>query len=229
MRTNESTSNQSSFRGPEDLLCERDVFSKEQCEDLVRTYDIYSDLSSQTDYCGNRVLHYWDLQSVPTEQSRLHAAVDAVCTKLAWSSLSTRTYIESLFIAMLPRGGYHPTHADNEEYEGNRWKPNHTPQRHYSTLLYLNSDFEGGELYFPILGVRIRPTRGLLIGFPSHHGFVHAVDPVKQGRRYSVACWFTTVAQLSLPLGIVGREKAAHNPHKENTDDQIVTETRIGR
>src|SRR2546430_14237133 len=113
MRTNESTSNQSSFRGPEDLLCERDVFSKEQCEDLVRTYDIYSDLSSQTDYCGNRVLHYWDLQSVPMEQSRLHVALDAIYAKLSWPSSRLRPYVESLFLAMLPHRGYHPTHADN--------------------------------------------------------------------------------------------------------------------
>lgn len=209
MRINDSTSDQTIFRFPQHLLCEREVLSQEECETLVKTYDMHSELSSQTDHCGNRVLHYWDLNSIPTEQSRLRVALDALCAKLPWSTLSARTYVESLFLAMLPRGGYHPAHADNEHYEVDRWKPNHTPRRHYSALLYLNSDFDGGELSFPSLGIRIRPTAGLLIGFPSHHGFVHAVDPVKQGRRYSVACWFTMDEQLALPLGIVGSKKCS--------------------
>jgi predicted 2-oxoglutarate/Fe(II)-dependent dioxygenase YbiX len=196
----DSGSNQPTFNFPQHVLCEPDVLSKEECEALVRTYDMHAELSSQTDYCGNQVLHYWDLESLPAEQRRLNIAVDAISAKLPWSCLSARTYVESLFLNMLPRGGHHPEHADNENKDGGDWKPNHTPRRHYSTLLYLNSDFDGGELFFPDLHIRIRPTRGLLIGFPSHHGFVHTVEPVTEGKRYSIACWFTTDCELALPL-----------------------------
>jgi hypothetical protein len=196
----ELSSNEPAVSYSKDILCERDVLSTERCDELIRTYDLYSRLSSQTDYCGNPVLHYWDLESVPAEQSRLHVASDAIYARL---SLRGRNHIESLFLAMLPCGGHHPIHADNEAFEGEDWKPNHTPQRHYSTLLYLNSEFQGGDLCFPSLGIRIRPTRGLLIGFPSHHGFVHTVEPVTEGRRYSVACWFTTHDEFALPLRTV--------------------------
>ena len=206
MRINESTPNQPTFHFPQRVLCERDVLSKEQCDELVRTFDLYSHLSSQTDYCGNLVLHYWDLESVPAEQSRLHVVVNAIYARL---SSPVHNHVESLFLAMLPCGGHHPMHADSEAAEGEDWKPNHTPQRQYSTLLYLNSEFEGGDLCFPNLGIRIRPTRGLLIGFPSHHGFVHAVEPVRHGRRYSVACWFTTHEEFALPLNSVDRRQGS--------------------
>jgi predicted 2-oxoglutarate/Fe(II)-dependent dioxygenase YbiX len=85
----------------------------------------------------------------------------------------------------------HIAHADNERIEHGRWVPNHTPQRDYTGLAYLNDDFTGGELVFPDLDVVIVPKAGLLVVFPSDHEFVHAVPKVLSGKRYSLPVWFT--------------------------------------
>jgi len=74
-------------------------------------------------------------------------------------------FVESLFVACLLPGDSHIAHADNERRKRGRWGPNHTPQRDYTGLLYLNDNFTGGELVFPDGDVVIIPKPGLLVGF----------------------------------------------------------------
>lgn len=100
-------------------------------------------------------------------------------------------FIESFFIACLLSGDSHIPHADNERREDGRWVPNHTPQRDYTGIAYLNDDFTGGELVFPDLDIVIAPRPGLLVGFPSNHEFVHAVPKVLSGNRYFLPVSFT--------------------------------------
>ena len=100
-------------------------------------------------------------------------------------------FVESLFVACLLPGESTIAHADNERREHGRWVPNHTPNRDYTGLAYLNDDFTGGELVFPDLDIVIVPKPGLLVGFLSNHKFVHAVPKVLSGKRYSLPVWFT--------------------------------------
>jgi hypothetical protein len=88
-------------------------------------------------------------------------------------------------------GDSHIAYADNERREHGRWLPNHTPQRDYTGIAYLNDDFTGGELVFPDLDVVIAPKPGLLVAFPGNHDFVHAVPNILSGKRYSLPVWFT--------------------------------------
>ena len=60
-----------------------------------------------------------------------------------------------------------------------------------STVLFLNDDFEGGEFVFPELKIRVRPEPGMLICFPSTHEYLHGVEPVSKGTRYSMVNWMT--------------------------------------
>jgi len=98
--------------------------------------------------------------------------------------------VESIFIASLAAGGKIVPHADSEAVIGGKWAPNHTANRTYSAVLYLNSEFEGGELDFPGLKRRFQPRRGTLIAWPADHRFVHQVLPVKGGVRISMPVWF---------------------------------------
>jgi len=98
--------------------------------------------------------------------------------------------IESIFLTRLEVDGAIVPHADNETVRGGRWVPNHTANRTFSACLYLNGDFEGGELDFPGLKRRFKPERGMLVAWPADHRFVHQVLPVRSGFRYSLVCWF---------------------------------------
>ena len=102
---------------------------------------------------------------------------------------------EFTLLSNLHGGDHYPLHADNEKKVNGTWIPNHTSQRDYSAILYLNtsgSDFQGGHIRFPEIGQDIAPQAGLLIGFQSNHNFLHQTTPVTQGNRFTVSMWMTS-------------------------------------
>ena len=63
--------------------------------------------------------------------------------------------------------------------------------RDISTVIFLNDDFEGGDFVFPEFRVRVKPEPGMLICFPSTHQYLHGVEPVTKGVRYTMVNWMT--------------------------------------
>lgn len=55
-----------------------------------------------------------------------------------------------------------------------------------SLVGYLNDDYEGGELYFPLQDLTIKPKIGDLYIFPSTYVYPHKAMPVKDGLKYSL-------------------------------------------
>lgn len=58
-------------------------------------------------------------------------------------------------------------------------------QRGITSILYLNSDFIGGEIFFPKQEILIKPRAGLFLIFPSNGNFPHEVRPILSGQRLS--------------------------------------------
>lgn len=79
-------------------------------------------------------------------------------------------------------------HADNINPEGT---PNVTAHRSFSSILYLNDDYDGGETFFPGHNLRIKPQPGTLVLFGAGCDYVHGVTRVTRGQRYTYAGWFT--------------------------------------
>jgi len=132
------------------------------------------------------------LRDVDIESASWVYGVTLRCKEKIEADLRTpQLFVESVFLACLLSGDSHIPHADNERREHGRWLPNHTPQRDYTGLVYLNDNFAGGELVFPDRDVVIIPKPGLFVGFPSNRKFVHAVPNVLSGKRYSLPVWFT--------------------------------------
>jgi hypothetical protein len=65
-----------------------------------------------------------------------------------------------------------------------------------ATLIYLNDDYEGGEIYFPDLGLEYKPKAGDLVMFPDNPHFVHGVKPILSGTRFTSPRWFTRSTQV---------------------------------
>uniref|UniRef100_G3P603 procollagen-proline 3-dioxygenase n=1 Tax=Gasterosteus aculeatus aculeatus TaxID=481459 RepID=G3P603_GASAC len=94
----------------------------------------------------------------------------------------------------------HPVHVDNclLEPETNQcWRePPAFIHRDLSAILYLNDDFDGGELFFTnrdakTITARVKPSCGRLVGFSSGPVNPHGVTAVTSGRRCALALWFT--------------------------------------
>lgn len=84
-------------------------------------------------------------------------------------------------IGSIVRGSdrYPPTgfHRDNQDQE--------TDSEHmYGVLMYLNDDFDGGEICYPEIEVEYKPKPGVLL--IHYAGNLHGVNPVSNGTRYSM-------------------------------------------
>jgi len=64
---------------------------------------------------------------------------------------------------------------------------------HIPTLVYLNDDYEGGEISFAIHNITIKPKIGDLLIFPGNMHYAHEVKEVLSGTRYTLPIWFTIV------------------------------------
>jgi predicted 2-oxoglutarate/Fe(II)-dependent dioxygenase YbiX len=131
-------------------------------------------------------------EALPREANAILGQVAQHCEMLARQAFHEfEPVIETVLLSRLGPGGRHLRHADNCKEEGGAWVPNHTPARVVSSILYLNSDFDGGEIVFEQHGPTIiKPRRGLLLLFPSDRHHVHEVRPVTAGYRYTAAIWF---------------------------------------
>lgn len=65
-----------------------------------------------------------------------------------------------------------------------------TFHNHIASLLYLNDDYEGGEIRFVDYDFTIKPKSGTLILFPGNKYYSHEVLKVKTGERYVSPLWF---------------------------------------
>jgi len=62
-------------------------------------------------------------------------------------------------------------------------------KRSISVLIYLNDNYEGGEIEFPNFKLKIKPKAGTLILFPSNYAYGHIAHPVTSGTKYVIVTW----------------------------------------
>jgi len=55
-----------------------------------------------------------------------------------------------------------------------------------SLVAYPNDDYEGGELFFRLQGLTVKPEAGDLFIFPSNYMYPHQAMPVTSGVKYSI-------------------------------------------
>jgi len=75
---------------------------------------------------------------------------------------------------------YYDYHIDNAVMENNE-------NRVVSIVIYINDDYEGGELQFPFY--TYRPSKGQGILFPSDWLYPHKSCPILNGVKYSIVTW----------------------------------------
>lgn len=90
------------------------------------------------------------------------------------------TYMEAINFVKYGPGQHFQVHPDSGP----------TYSCNVSTVMYLNSDYEGGELWFPHFEYTYQPQYGDIVLFPSSFLYSHAALPVKSGIKYSAVTMF---------------------------------------
>lgn len=72
----------------------------------------------------------------------------------------------------------------NQHYDGGT-----ESSRSISVLIYLNDDYEGGEIEFPFFNLKIKPKAGTLILFPSNYAYSHIAHPIISGTKYVIVAF----------------------------------------
>lgn len=99
-------------------------------------------------------------------------------------------------IVRWPVGTFQFPHADKELHEGpDAGTENDFPWYDLGTIFYLNDDYTGGELHFPRQEIAFKPKRKAVYFFPGDKYFIHGVDKVLSGTRYT-SPWFWTIREL---------------------------------
>ncbi len=84
-----------------------------------------------------------------------------------------------------------PPHADRANRDGSR---HGMPHRDFASIVYLNDDYAGGELYFPRLDMVLKPEAGMLAAFTGGWHHEHAVLRVRSGLRLTMPAFYTLEA-----------------------------------
>jgi len=80
----------------------------------------------------------------------------------------------------------HP-HADGE----NKNEEHPFFWRNFGCVLYLNDDYEGGEIYFPNQNIELKPKPNTLVFFPGTLEYLHGVKSITNGVRYTLTSFWT--------------------------------------
>lgn len=101
----------------------------------------------------------------------------------------TVEWFENPQILRYEPGGVYGPHSDSDHFIPQEGLWQKVIDRDISLLLYLNQEFEGGELHFHQFNYTYRPRTGDLLFFPSNGQYAHQALPVKSGIRYVVVSW----------------------------------------
>jgi len=91
---------------------------------------------------------------------------------------------EFLGVVHWETGSYLNVHVDDLGY---------VTENHLPIIIYLNDNYEGGEIKFETHDVCLKPKTGDLVIFPGNVHYAHEVKKVLSGDRYTLPIWFTIV------------------------------------
>ena len=173
------------------------LVSEERCELLVRTFGELQELvfgaTYEASFWDKRGLWYADVLKHRPEAAKAMLAALARCLiemRRFWK-LNVPIYPDGLHMMSWEAGLFMPPHADNAYPDG---KAHDLAHRDLSGVLYLNDDFEGGELYLTAEDVLLKPRTGTLISMTGGFQHEHGVVRVESGSRFTIP-FFATFAK----------------------------------
>lgn len=144
------------------------------------------------DYLGINMVHIYDINIRNLFRRLSHLAVAEI-----YKQTDQFVVPEMINLAKWDIGGLQKPHLDtysNAEMMHDMVDPN--PSREWTAITYLNSNYEGGETFFPpsdynsVTYTHKGQACEMLLFQGIYHP--HGVTPVRRNARYTIAMWFST-------------------------------------
>jgi predicted 2-oxoglutarate/Fe(II)-dependent dioxygenase YbiX len=182
------------------IIIKENFLSADECTEILRGARTLTTWDARAQgYWNSRIAHA-DHFLDASARDRLVAIRKRVRTEIARAyQLTQPLYSDTLQIVRWPEGFEQQPHADSENPGG---VPHPYAWRAFASLIYLNDDFEGGQIYFPNQGLAPTIKPGMLVFFPGTLEFLHGVRMITRGDRYTVASFwsFDRARQDSMPI-----------------------------
>lgn len=160
--------------------------SKEELEYLM--YDIetrpHISFVSQKDNEGNPLTYMHQYSGIKDINNIIGRCKDQISDFYGIEKEKIQEKEPHLSVVKWTEGTYLNLHVDDLGY---------VTDNHLPVLIYLNSDYEGGEIRFEAHNLSIKPNVGDFIVFPGNLHYPHEVTKVLSGIRYTLPIWFTIV------------------------------------
>lgn len=143
---------------------------------------------------AGRVTHHVDIDGRAFDI--LGVFNDIHCNRMAPFYNVNFEWYERPQILRYPPGGKYNQHADADHWVAEKDEWVRVQDRDYSVLLYLNDEYEGGELHLINQDFRIKPKPGMMLAFPSDSRYLHAALPTTSGIRYVIVSWAAVQGSL---------------------------------
>lgn len=164
-----------------------DVFSKEECEKLIKSFDfksaetsaLHDDKNQHNDVIRKSIQNWIRPSSLHKELFDRLGAIAFETNSKFWN-FQLSGFAEPIQFGHYRQGDYYNWHQDNGGGA--------VSKRKLSMVVQLSdeNDYAGGDLEF-ILGGKAHRKQGSVIIFPSYQ--VHRVTPLLRGSRFSLAVW----------------------------------------
>ena len=171
---------------------QNNFLTNEECDSIVAfTNDnihLFDNHGQDHNFWSKRVVDY---HIIPDQrlQNRLVSISHSVALILNQLATDKRPLVPDTLQIVRWINGYelHP-HADRENPNGSTHP---FPWRDFGTVIYLNDDFEGGQIHWPNKGLEWKPVKGSLVIFPGTAEFLQGVRNVPNGVRYTIPSFYT--------------------------------------
>ena len=179
-----------------DFVCAENVMSADDCAHVVGAFESSRNAIVSDDpvdaYWSGRYLWAADMvTSHPDAVRRMREATDRARNLVErFYGLPEPLYNDIFQLVQWPVGMSMRPHADSANPDGSL---HGMAYRRYAGILYLNDDYEGGELYFTALDIVLKPRRGMFVGFTGGFRHEHAVTRIESGAvRMTMPSFYST-------------------------------------
>jgi len=145
------------------------------CSDMISIYE--NNKHSANVWRDTKALNLEDISN-QEELNRCKRAIKYV-NNAAVSFFGSDTYIELAEIVKWPTGSHQTPHTDVSRESTT-----------FTSITYLNDNFEGGETEFTTENFSVKPKVGRSILFDGKR-FEHGVKKITEGVRYTFALWYS--------------------------------------